>query len=170
MLAASFAAAPDIDGLLGGALALLTLGVAVADHDHYVIPDRLSAAAAAIGLFHAALAEPEGLRDSLLRCFLVGGAFLLFRLVYHRLRDREGIGLGDVKLAGVAGLWLSLPVVSVVVEIAAVTALGAYLLRQRVRNRALRANARLPFGMFFAPAIWLGWLFETISTNAPFTL
>jgi leader peptidase (prepilin peptidase)/N-methyltransferase len=167
-------AAPDIDGLLGGALALLTLAVAVADHGRYVIPDRLSAAAAAIGLFHAALTEPEGprdgLRDSLLRCVLVGGAFLFFRLVYHRLRDREGIGLGDVKLAGVAGLWLSLPAVSVVVEIAAVTALGAYLLRQRARKRGLRADARLPFGLFFAPAIWLGWLFETISTSAPFTL
>jgi leader peptidase (prepilin peptidase)/N-methyltransferase len=29
-------------------------------------------------------------------------------------------------------------------------------------NHALRTNAHLPFGLFFAPAIWLGWLLDTL--------
>jgi leader peptidase (prepilin peptidase)/N-methyltransferase len=52
----------------------------------------------------------------------------------------------------------------VAIEIAALAALGVYFLRQKARGRALRANSRLPFGLFFAPAIWLGWLFDTIWT------
>jgi len=29
-------------------------------------------------------------------------------------------------------------------------------------KRPLKATARLPFGMFLAPAIWIGWLVEAI--------
>jgi leader peptidase (prepilin peptidase)/N-methyltransferase len=29
-----------------------------------------------------------------------------------------------------------------------------------LRKRLLRATALLPFGLFLAPAIWLGWLAE----------
>lgn len=168
MVLAGLAAAPDVEGLFGGALALLMLAIAVADHRHFIIPDRLSGGAFAVGLLHAATASPQSpLEDawiSLWRGILSAGALLLLRFAYYRLRRREGIGLGDVKLAGVAGAWLSLPTFVVAVEIAALAALGTYLLQQKMHSRALRANARLPFGLFFAPAIWLGWLFETIWT------
>ena len=166
LVAASVAASPDADGVLGGALAALTIAIAVADRRHYIIPDPLSGAAFALGLIHAAAvssyAPLEGVWTCLLRGVLAAGALLAFRFGYFRLRGREGIGLGDVKLAGVAGVWLSLSMIVVAVEVAALAALAAYALRQMRRARALRATAMLPFGLFFAPAIWLGWLFETI--------
>jgi leader peptidase (prepilin peptidase)/N-methyltransferase len=37
-------------------------------------------------------------------------------------------------------------------------ALAVYVVRQRALGHALRATGRLPFGLFFAPAIWIGWL------------
>jgi leader peptidase (prepilin peptidase)/N-methyltransferase len=57
---------------------------------------------------------------------------------------------------------LSLPMLPIAIEIAALAALAAYVVRQRKRARVLRAAGRIPFGAFFAPAIWLGWVTETI--------
>jgi leader peptidase (prepilin peptidase)/N-methyltransferase len=87
-------------------------------------------------------------------------AFLGLRVIYRQLRKRDGLGLGDVKLAGVAGAWLGWQTMSIAVEIAAVSALIVYLGRQRALGRPLRSISYLPFGLFLAPAIWLGWLIE----------
>ena len=87
--------------------------------------------------------------------------FLGVRAVYRWLRGREGIGLGDVKLAGVAGAWLDWPIIPIAIEIAAVAALGAYLIRHFCFRRAVRPTTRMPFGLFLAPAIWIGWFLET---------
>jgi leader peptidase (prepilin peptidase)/N-methyltransferase len=169
---ASPAASPDLEGLFGAALAALMLAIAVSDYRAFLIPDRLSAAAFVVGLAHAAAADPlaplESVGIALLRGGIVAGVLYLFRFAYFRLRGREGIGLGDVKLAGVAGVWLDPSMVAAAIEIAALAALASYALQQRRRSRALRAKAMLPFGLFFAPAIWLCWLFETVWLRGPF--
>jgi len=41
-------------------------------------------------------------------------------------------------------------------------ALLAYALHRYVYRRDFRAAHFLPFGLFFAPATWLGWLLETL--------
>jgi leader peptidase (prepilin peptidase)/N-methyltransferase len=66
------------------------------------------------------------------------------------------MGLGDVKLAAVAGVWLDsgdLPAV----DIAALSALASALVG-RLRGSEWSLAAKLPFGAFFAPAIWICWL------------
>jgi leader peptidase (prepilin peptidase)/N-methyltransferase len=81
---------------------------------------------------------------------------------YRRWRGRDGLGLGDVKLAAVAGAWLGPVTIFAVIELAALSALGAYAVNAYLRKRPLRASAFLPFGLFLAPAIWIGWLVETL--------
>ncbi len=166
VLLVSFAVAPGIEGALGGALGLSMLAVAWADARRYVVPNALSGGAFALGVIRAAAASSdsgvEGALMALLRAAFAAGLFLLVRIAYRRFRGRDGLGLGDVKLAGAAGAWLSLPMLPVAIEIAAVTALAAYVLRQRRRARVLRAAGRIPFGAFFAPAIWLGWIMDTL--------
>jgi leader peptidase (prepilin peptidase)/N-methyltransferase len=81
-------------------------------------------------------------------------------MAYRCWRGRDGIGLGDVKLAAVAGAWLSLVTIFAVIELAALAAIGAYLLASVRNRRPLRGTAFLPFGVFLAPAIWIGWLVE----------
>jgi len=76
------------------------------------------------------------------------------------MRGRPGLGLGDVKLAGVAGAWLDWLVIPIAIELAAFSALTAYLLQHIVLARSISPTKRLPFGTFFAPAIWVSWLFE----------
>jgi leader peptidase (prepilin peptidase)/N-methyltransferase len=81
---------------------------------------------------------------------------------YRRWRGRDGLGLGDVKLAAVAGAWLGWATIFAVIELAALSALGAYFINARLRRRPLKKTEFLPFGSFFAPAIWIGWLVEAI--------
>ena len=83
-----------------------------------------------------------------LRAVVLAAVFLLIRSAYRWIRGRDGIGLGDVKLAGVAGAWLDWSMMPIVVEIAACAALLVYLGRQFTGGRPLRATSRLPFGLF----------------------
>ena len=161
VLLVSIAIAPGIDGVLGGALGVSMLGVAAADARRYVVPDALSGGAFALGVIRAAAANSDSAFAAAL--VVIAGLFLLVRIAYRRLRGRDGLGLGDVKLAGAAGAWLSLPMLPIAIEIAAITALAAYVFRQKKRARMVRAVGRIPFGAFFAPAIWLGWVMDTLT-------
>ena len=111
----------------------------------------------------AAIAEARQsirLEMYIVRAGAMAAVFLAFRFGYRRLRGREGMGLGDVKLAGVAGIWLDWPSLPNAVEIAALGAL-AFLAVARIRTRrAPDPLAKLPFGTFFAPAIWTCWALE----------
>ena len=93
---------------------------------------------------------------------MVALAFLAFRVAYRRIRGREGLGLGDIKLAAVAGAWLGWALAGLAVDIAALSALGAVLIRA-LRGQRIAATTRIPFALFFGPAIWLAWLLETLS-------
>ena len=158
---ASFAAAPGWIGVAGAALAALTLAIAVVDRRRLIIPDELNALAFLAGLAAAGLttqdAAGEAVLNALLRAALMFGAFFAFRAGYRRLRGREGMGLGDVKLAAVAGVWLNWVDLPIAVDIAALSALASALLG-RVRGKEFSLTAKLPFGFFFAPAIWICWL------------
>ncbi len=159
---ASLVAAPGPSGLFGAALGLLMLAIAVADARAYIIPDRLTLAALLLAFAEAAVAGfatmPENIALAALRGAALALGFLALRETYFRLRRRQGIGLGDVKLAAVAGAWLDWPLIPAAIEIAAVLALAVYIGSQVVLRRPLRATAKLPFGVFFAPAIWFCWL------------
>jgi leader peptidase (prepilin peptidase)/N-methyltransferase len=93
--------------------------------------------------------------------------FLALREAYRRLRGREGIGLGDVKLAGVAGVWLDWLTIPLAVEAAALVALASYVVAKIIQRQPLSGTIRLPFGLFLAPAIWAGWLFEVVLLQMP---
>jgi leader peptidase (prepilin peptidase)/N-methyltransferase len=67
------------------------------------------------------------------------------------------MGFGDVKLAAVAGVWLDWGDLPAAVDIAALSALASALLG-RLRGNEWGLAAKLPFGAFFAPAIWVCWL------------
>jgi leader peptidase (prepilin peptidase)/N-methyltransferase len=162
----SLVAAPGPDGLFGAFLAALMLAIAVIDSDRYVIPNELTGAAVALALLRAGTVGPEAdLRAVIwaaLRALAIAVPFLVLMIGYRRWRGRDGLGLGDIKLAAVAGAWLGLVTVFAVVEVATLSALGAYIVNGYLRKRPLKATAFLPFGLFLAPAIWFGWLVEAL--------
>ena len=163
-MAASIVLVAGVVGWLGAALAAIMLAIADIDARRFIIPDELNTVAFALGLAQAlAFGAADGevateLALAVLRAGVLALMFYTLRLFYARMRGREGLGLGDVKLAAVAGIWLDWNAMPISIEIAALSALAAFAVRHHVRGRPLRATTRLPFGLFFAPAIWLGWL------------
>jgi len=162
----SIVSAPGIAGFLGACLALLMLTIAMIDCRSFIIPDGLNAVGFCLGLVHSLVLEPDGMLSAISLAVLRGAAlallFLTVRYAYARVRGRQGLGLGDVKLAAVAGAWLDWSFMPLAIEIAACAALTIYVVRQVLIGRPLSASSRLPFGLFFAPAIWICWLIETI--------
>src|SRR5271167_4257668 len=161
-VAASLHVAPRVAGLAGVGLALIMLAVTVIDWRLLVIPDELNALAAVLGVaavgFERWGVMPAPVLHALTRGAVTAALFFAFRFLYRQLRGREGIGLGDVKLAGVAGIWLDWTSLTVAVDIAALTALGFVASGVILLRRPPDPRAKLPFGTFFAPAIWLCWL------------
>ena len=171
-IAASLIVRPSALGVVGGGLAILMIAIAVIDARRFIIPNELTFAALALGFLNAAMQDSgsviEMLAGAALRGTVLAFAFLGLRVLYRRIRGREGIGLGDVKLAGVAGVWLDWWMLPVAIEIAALAALSVYALRLLQGQASVRLMTKLPFGLFFAPAIWVGWLLE--STLFPISL
>jgi len=161
---ASLVLLPNVFGVIGGGLAILMIAIAIIDARRFIIPDELTAAALALGFLHAAIQEPDmvlqALSAAILRGAIVALTFFALRVLYRRVRGREGIGLGDVKLAGVAGVWLDWWTIPIAIEIAALAALAVYAARLLYRGGSVRSIAKLPFGLFLAPAIWLSWLLD----------
>jgi leader peptidase (prepilin peptidase) / N-methyltransferase len=168
-VAASIAVAPNASGVVAAGLALTATAIAVVDARSLIIPNELSGAGVALGLLYSALvgySAVEAIAIATLRGLTLALFFLAMRAAYRRLRGRDGLGLGDVKLAAVAGVWLDWQMMAVAVNIAAIAALAVYVTRQVTLGRSIRSTGRLPFGLFFAPAIWVTWLID-ISLLAP---
>jgi leader peptidase (prepilin peptidase)/N-methyltransferase len=168
---ASLIVAPGLPGLLGAGLALIMIAIAVIDARYFIIPNELSAVAFALALVNAATQMPHAMWEAvgiaLLRAAVLGLLFLGLRALYRRMRGRDGIGLGDVKLAAVAGAWLDWLTLPIAIEIAALAAIAVYGLRHYAGGRSFDPALKFPFGLFLAPSIWLGWLIEA-TLLAPF--
>lgn len=166
---ASLVTAPAAEGIYGAYLAALMLAIAANDARHYLIPNELTGAAFALALLRAAAVVPDVGAEALLwpfvRAVAVALPLLLLMLAYRHWRGRDGLGLGDVKLAAVCGAWLDLATVAAVIELAALLAIGAYVANAALQRKPLRGTAFLPFGLFLAPSIWIGWLGETWYLN-----
>ncbi len=157
--------APDLPGWFGAGLAVTAIAIAAIDARYFIIPNDLNAVAFALGVWHAVVSTPDyfvpAFIYSLLRAAVMALLFLALREVYRRVRGREGIGLGDVKLAAVAGAWLGWMTIPIAIEVAALSALAVYGVRVYVRGQTIDTAAKFPFGLFLAPSIWIGWLLET---------
>jgi leader peptidase (prepilin peptidase)/N-methyltransferase len=158
---------PNLRGVFGGALALLMLAIAVSDLRHFIVPDALTGTAVLLGLIAAGLFDDaswgqavwgQAVLLSLLRAAATALPFLALMLAYEWWRGRPGLGLGDVKLAAVAGVWLDWLTIVGAIEAAALSALAAYVVWRYLLRRPIAATTPLPFGLFLAPAIWCGWL------------
>ena len=163
---ASLGVSPNWRGAFGAALALLMLAIAVSDLRRFVVPNALTAAAFALGLISAmafgARPPAEAVLMALVRAAATALPLFALMVGYEWWRGRPGLGMGDVKLAAVAGTWLDWFTIVGVIEVAALAAIVAYGVWRFVLRRPIAATTPLPFGLFLAPAIWSGWLAEVL--------
>jgi leader peptidase (prepilin peptidase)/N-methyltransferase len=137
------------DCLLGWGL----LALAWIDANTRLLPDALNLPLLAIGLAATAWLAPEDAGDHALAAAVGVSFFLAVAATYRRLRGRDGLGMGDAKLMGVAGAWVGLAALPWVVFAAAVLGLLAAGVWQLGGGRVGRTTA-IPFGPFLALAIW----------------
>ncbi len=145
------------------ALGWAMLAIAAVDAGRYTIPDAISLPAIPFGLLASGdLVVPWSgslvALDHVIGAMIGGASFWLVRVAYSRLRKREGLGFGDVKLAAAAGAWTGWQDLPQVVLLAATAALGLALMRAVVQGNGLVGTERIAFGAFFAPAIWIVWV------------
>jgi leader peptidase (prepilin peptidase)/N-methyltransferase len=118
-----------------------------------VIPNAVLLAGAAIGVGVIAVADPGSFAQRGIAAAGAGGFLLLFALAYPR-----GMGMGDVKLAAVMGLFLGRAVVpALVVAVLVGAVVGLALL---ARHGAEARKRAVPFGPFLAlggvVGLWYG--------------
>src|SRR3954453_12623825 len=91
----------DADLALELPFAAVLIAVAGIDLEHRIIPNRILAPAAVFAIAGAAVIDPGRLPE-----LLIAGAAAFVGLLLAALAYPAGMGMGDVKLAGVMGLFL----------------------------------------------------------------
>jgi leader peptidase (prepilin peptidase) / N-methyltransferase len=141
----------DADLLLELPFAALLVAVAAIDLEHRIVPNRIVVPAAVFAIAAAALVERGQLPVLLIAGGIAFGALFLAALAYP-----AGMGMGDVKLAGVMGLYLGAAVApALFAAFAAGAGVGVALLAREGASARKRA---VPFAPFLALGGLLGIL------------
>jgi len=144
------------------ALGWCLLALAVIDLRDGLLPDGLTLPLVPLGLAVAYLEDPSTLVPRAIGAVAGYAVFAFVRIFYRRLRGRDGLGLGDVKLLAAAGAWVSWDGLPSVVLIAAIAGLGAVLIGA-VAGRRIAVDQRLAFGPSLCLATWLVWLYGPLA-------
>ena len=153
------------DRVLGLVLVAILIPVALIDLDERIIPNKITAPAALLAVALGLALHPSGVPEQLISGAAAGGFLLVFALAYPK-----GMGMGDVKLTAVLGLYLGRSVgVALLVGVLAGTVVGIGVMA-RVGTAKGRKTA-VPFGpllalggivaLFIGPAV-VHWYLHTI--------
>jgi len=144
-------------------LILLVVPAALIDLEHRIIPNRLTLLGAILALVLGTALDPAGEPERLIAGAAAGGFLLIAALAYP-----GGMGMGDVKLAGVMGLFLGRAVApAILIALLAGVLVGAVIMARKGAH-AGRKTA-VPFGPFLAlgaiVAIYAGQPLIDLYTN-----
>jgi leader peptidase (prepilin peptidase)/N-methyltransferase len=151
---------------LGLALVCVLVPVAFIDLDHRIIPNAILLPGAIAAVAIVAATEPGELGEHLIAGAAAAAFFLLAVLAYPR-----GMGMGDVKLAGVLGLYLGRAVgPAILVALLSGTLVGAVIIARKGaregRKTAVPFGPCLAFGglvgLFAGPDI-VDWYLDTFT-------
>jgi leader peptidase (prepilin peptidase) / N-methyltransferase len=151
---------------LGLALVAVLVPVAFIDLDHRIIPNAIVLPGAVAAVAIVAATEPSKLAEHLIAGAAAAGFLLVAVLAYPR-----GMGMGDVKLAGVLGLYLGRSVgPAMLVALLSGTIVGVVIIaRKGAAEGRKTAVAFGPFlalgglvGLFFGPDI-VDWYLDSFT-------
>jgi leader peptidase (prepilin peptidase) / N-methyltransferase len=150
----------EVDAAFGVLLAAFTLYIAAVDLEHFEIPDVASAAIFLLGLAWTVVDtgfDATACVIAVIRSLATAGLLFAVRWMYENLRGLEGLGLGDVKLAGAGAAWLTWSHMLIALLLAVSAALIAVAGRGILKRERVHAHIAVPLGTFLAPAIWIVW-------------
>lgn len=132
----------DRDAWLGLAFVLVLVPCALIDLEHRIIPNKITYPAAVIAPIILALTRPEHLPE-----YLIAGAAAGLFLLLALLAYPAGMGMGDVKLAAVMGLFLGRSVaVAMIGALLTGTLVGLGIMARK--GVAAGRKTAIPFGVF----------------------
>jgi leader peptidase (prepilin peptidase) / N-methyltransferase len=133
----------DASGIaLGIVLVTALIPIALIDFEYRIIPNRITGPAAIVAILIGVVLDQDYVVEQLIAGAAAGGFFFLALLAYPK-----GMGMGDVKLAGMMGLFLGRAVgLAVLVGLVAGVIVGSVIMA-RLGVKAGRKQA-VPFGPF----------------------
>jgi leader peptidase (prepilin peptidase) / N-methyltransferase len=130
--------------VLGLLLVTALVPITLIDLDHRLIPNRITGAAALAGLVAILALDPGFVGEALIAAAGAGGFFLVAAILNPR-----GMGMGDVKLAALLGLYLGRSVAPAILVALVLGVVAGAAVIARKGARAGRKTA-VPFGPFLA--------------------
>ena len=151
LFAVVLTADPPREAWLGAAFMLLLVPITFIDLDHRIIPNRLTALGAVVAIALVAGLDTDSLPEHLIAGASAGGFLLIAAVLYP-----AGMGMGDVKLAGVMGLFLGRAVgPAMLVALVAGSLVGALIMARL--GAAKGRKTAVPFGPFLALGGAVAW-------------
>jgi leader peptidase (prepilin peptidase)/N-methyltransferase len=146
---AALARGVDDDLALWLPFAAVLIAVAGIDLDHRIIPNKILLPAAIWGLVATIAFRPDNIDDS-----LIGGGIAFAALLLAALAYPAGMGMGDVKLVGVMGIYLGSGVApAMLAAFLAGSVVGLAIIAREGRDARKKG---VPFGPFLALGGLLG--------------
>jgi leader peptidase (prepilin peptidase)/N-methyltransferase len=129
--------------VLGLVFVSTLVAVTLTDLERRIIPNKILLVAAILGVAIAAATDPGSLPERAIAAAAAGGLLFAAALAYPR-----GMGMGDVKLAAVMGLYLGRSVApALLIAFATGSLVGLALI---ARHGAAARKQAVPFGPFLA--------------------
>jgi leader peptidase (prepilin peptidase)/N-methyltransferase len=144
LVAVVLAKGADRDAWLGLAFVLLLVPVTLIDLDHRIIPNKLMLLGTVVSVALVLLTDPDSITEHLIAAAGAGGFLLVAALAYP-----AGMGMGDVKLAFVMGLFLGRDVgPAMLVALVAGSVVGALIIARKGAQEGRKTA--IPFGPYLA--------------------
>ena len=117
------------------------------DLRHHILPNVITVPGILVG-FVLSLMFPPGWKSSLIGLVAGGGVLFAIAEAYYRLRDVEGLGMGDVKMLSMIGAFLGWQLMLVTLVLASFA--GSLIGIGVIAMGRGGMKAALPFGTFLA--------------------
>lgn len=130
--------------------------IIVTDFESYIIPDEMQLSLALLGIVYAYY-NHYPLLQVLILPIMTLGIGLLVRYTYKVIMHKEGLGLGDVKFFGCAGLYLPPAALSAFFFLSGIIGIVIALFW-----RLLGKGKKFPFGPALAIALYLCIMFPVL--------
>jgi len=140
----ALAATDALDAALGLLLVTALVPITIIDIEHRLIPNLITGPAAIAAVVAIVALDPGFLPEALAAAVAAGGFFLLTAVISPR-----GMGMGDVKLVAMLGLYLGRAVApAILIALVAGVVIGAGIIARRGMTEGRKTA--VPFGPFLA--------------------
>jgi len=132
------------------------------DLKHYIIPDVLTFPMMALGFFKSFDPNLNPIFPNYINSLLGGiigyGIIWLLIFFYKKIRNKEGMGLGDAKLLAVIGFWFGWISIPFVAFLSSVTAL--IIVTPDLLKKSKKLTSEIPFGPYIITGTFIYLLFQ----------